>query len=258
MEFAGAMAEAQQALAACEEHAERRRLILNELKLRRGERVLELGCGSGLMLREIGMELGPHGLAAGIDLSEDQIAAATEECAGVPAVRPAVGSATAIDYPDASFDAGLAIQVLEYVPDVALAVAELARVLKPSGRLHLLAVNWQATSWHGPPADLTAEITGAWIGHAAHPNLSAQLPAMLRANGFESIRQAPLAIINAEYGSRGFAYWLARMMAIRAVEQGVAKDRADSWIATLDQAERDGEFFFSSLPVLTSAIRKAG
>ncbi len=63
MEFTGEIAEIQQRLAA------RRHAVLQELAPRRGERVVEVGCGAGLLLRDIGLALGPHGLAAGVDIS---------------------------------------------------------------------------------------------------------------------------------------------------------------------------------------------
>jgi len=38
------------------------------------------------------------------------------------------------------------------------------------------------------------------------------------------------------------------------VEKGVARERADGWLSALDRAEAEGEFFFSSVPILTTAI----
>ena len=43
-------------------------------------------------------------------------------------------------------------------------------------------------------------------------------------------------------------------MAAYAVNQGVSATRAGEWLAALDAAERQGEFFFSSVPILTTAI----
>jgi len=76
MEFTGKIAEIQRAMAATGDLAGRRLAVLHELGPHRGERVFEIGCGSGLLLREIGLAVGPHGLAMGLDLSADQITAA--------------------------------------------------------------------------------------------------------------------------------------------------------------------------------------
>jgi hypothetical protein len=43
-------------------------------------------------------------------------------------------------------------------------------------------------------------------------------------------------------------------MATYAVERGVSKARAEEWLTALDAAEAAGEFFFSSVPILTTAL----
>ncbi len=254
MDFTGEIASVQQRLAACQEMAARRHAVLQELNPRRGERVLEVGCGAGLLLRDIGLALGPHGLAAGVDISPDQIAAATRECAGVPAVKPMVCDIRKLGYPDSVFDAAVAVQVVEYIEDAPGALAELRRVLKPGGRFLCLATNWDSAFWHGPAVGLTAEIAGAWDGHAAWPNLPARLPPMLARSGFASIRTLPVPVVNPNLHENTFAYWIARLMAAYAAAQGVPRERAAEWLAALDAAEVEGEFFFSSVPILTTAI----
>ena len=254
MEFTGEIAEIQQRLAASHEMAVRRNAVLQELAPRRGERVIEVGCGAGLLLRDIGLALGPHGLAAGVDVSPDQIAAAVRQCAGVPAVKPMVGDIRVLDYPDGVFDAAVAVQVVEYIEDAPGALAELRRVLKPGGRFHCLATNWDSAFWHGPDEALTAEITGVWDGHAPWPNLPARLPPMLARAGFGNIRTLPVPIVNPDLHENTFAWWIARLMAAYAVDNGVCATRAEEWLAALDAAEVAGEFFFSSVPILTTAI----
>jgi SAM-dependent methyltransferase len=254
MDFTGEIATIQQRLAACHEMAARRHAVLQELAPRRGERVIEVGCGAGLLLREIGLALGPHGLAAGVDVSPDQIDAATRECTGVPAVKPMVCDIRALDYPDGVFDAAVAVQVVEYIGDAEGALAELRRVLKPGGRFHCLATNWDSAFWHGPDEALTAEITEVWDSHAPWPNLPARLPPMLARAGFGAIRTLPVPIVNPDLHENTFAWWIARLMAAHAVAEGVAEARADQWLAGLDEAEGQGEFFFSSVPILTTAI----
>lgn len=257
MHFIGEFAEIQQRLAQTRAVAERRRAVVEMLAPHRGERILEIGCGAGLLLREIGLALGPHGLAAGVDISPDQIAAAARACAEAPAVVAEVGDMRALDRPDAVFDAAVAVQALEYVEDVGTVLGELARVVKPGGRLVCLATNWHSAFWHGPDADLTAEITAAWDSHAPHPNLPARLPAMLAAAGFGEIGQFPVPVVDSELDPESFAWWIARLMAAHAVTEGVPEARAQGWISALERAQAEGAFFFSMVPILTLAQRPA-
>jgi arsenite methyltransferase len=134
--------------------------------------VLEAGCGSGLLLREIGAAVGEQGLAIGIDVSPDQLTAARSHCKDMTQVQVRVEDMRAVAAADELFDATVSVQVLEYVPDVETAVAEAARVTKPGGRFVNVATNWGSLWWAGGEAELTARMVSAWHGHAPHPNLS--------------------------------------------------------------------------------------
>ena len=257
MEFTGRIAEIQQRLAATPALAERRRVVIETLAPHRGERVIELGCGAGLLLREIGLALGPHGLALGVDISPDQIAAARAACAEAPAVVAETGDMTALSRPDGVFDAAVAVQALEYVADTGAALAETARVLKPGGRFLCLATNWRSAFWHGADPALTAEITARWDSHAPHPNLPARLPALLAWHGFADIRQMPVPVVDPTLDPESFAWWIARLMAAHGVAEGLPEARARAWIAALEDAETAGDFFFSMVPILTTARRPA-
>ncbi|MEM1383030.1 MAG: methyltransferase domain-containing protein [Pseudomonadota bacterium] len=254
MDFIGEIAGIQQRLAQCRDMAARRNAVMQELAPRRGERVVEIGCGAGYLLREIGLAIGPHGLAAGIDVSPDQIEAAKAACDGVPAVSPQIGDVRHLDYPDAVFDAAVAVQVIEYIPDITATLTEIRRVLKPGGRLLCLATNWDSAFWHGPEDALTETLIDAWDGHAPWPNLPAKLAPMLARSGFAGVRQIPVPVVNPSFDQSTFAWWAARMIAAHAVDQGVPRARATAWIDALDRAEEEGEFFFSAVPILTSAV----
>lgn len=253
MEFTGEIAAIQQRLADCHEISARRVAVMQSLAPRRGERLLEVGCGAGLLLRDIALAVGPHGLAAGLDISADQIAAADAACTGIPAARPAIGDVRKLGYGDAVFDGVAAVQAVEYVPELETALGEIRRVLKPGGRLLCLATNWDSAFWHGAPAALTAEIAGHWQSHAPHHNLPARLGPLLARAGFAGIRQLPVPVVNPDYTEATFAYWIARLMAAHAVREGAQVSAAQAWLAALDRAEGEGEFFFSSVPILTSA-----
>ena len=100
-----------------------------------GRAVLDACCGDGMLALELA-RLGAD--VAGVDADGEMIAAAQEaaRAAGVKA-RFDVGRIEALPFPDASFDAVVAVTVLCLVADPARALAEMARVLKPGGILML-------------------------------------------------------------------------------------------------------------------------
>src|SRR5262245_56617159 len=134
MQYSGELAQIQQAASRTADYAARREATLAALSPLGSEIVLELGCGSGLFTQQVAEAVGPSGRAYAIDLSADQVAAARTNCADLPNVELEVASALELPYPSGLFDAVACIQVLEYIVDVEHALAEIHRVLTPSGR----------------------------------------------------------------------------------------------------------------------------
>jgi ubiquinone/menaquinone biosynthesis C-methylase UbiE len=105
----------------------------------RGKDVLEVGCGTGLLLRRIA---GFARSARGVDLSPGMLAHARER--GLDVLE---GSATALPFPDASFDVACSFKVLAHVQQIDLALAEMARVIRPGG--YALAELYNPMSFRG-------------------------------------------------------------------------------------------------------------
>lgn len=97
----------------------------------RGSRVLDVGCGGGLLAEELA-RLGCE--VAGIDPSRESLAAARAHAAtGGLRIEYRQGTGEAIPFPDACFDLLSCCDVLEHVADLPRVIAEIARVLTPGG-----------------------------------------------------------------------------------------------------------------------------
>src|SRR5262245_36900974 len=189
MQYTGEIAQIQQAASRTADYAARRAATFQELAPRAGEHVLEVGCGSGLFIRQVAEAVGPSGRAHAVDVREDQIAAARSTCAGLSAVELRVASGLELPYPTESLYAVASIQVLDYIDDVDGALRELRRVLKPAGRFVNFATNWDAVFWNSSNADRQRKILDAWHKHAPFPNLPAVLRPRLVAAGFAVVGQ---------------------------------------------------------------------
>lgn len=102
-----------------------------------GERVLEIGPGTGYYTLDLAEWLGPGGTVEIFDLQQeflDHVMRRTGE-RGLDNVVPTQGDATALPYEDDSIDAVVLTAVLGEIPDRATALAEIRRVLRPDGRL---------------------------------------------------------------------------------------------------------------------------
>jgi len=107
------------------------------LEPRRGERMLEVGPGTGVYSIPIAKALGPDGSLDVLDVQQEMLdeVRARARRAGVANVTATRGDARALPYPDGAFDAAYLVGVLGEIPDEAAALRELRRVLKPAGRL---------------------------------------------------------------------------------------------------------------------------
>jgi demethylmenaquinone methyltransferase/2-methoxy-6-polyprenyl-1,4-benzoquinol methylase len=124
------------ALAGSEAHFVRQ--AVDRLDLLPGERVLEIGCGTGKALSELAARTGPGGLALGLDLSAGMLRRAARR------TGPSLSQADALALPcaAASFDAALVTFTLEIFSDAEIGrvLGEVRRVLRPGGRLGLVSL----------------------------------------------------------------------------------------------------------------------
>jgi SAM-dependent methyltransferase len=127
-----------------------------------GERVLDVACGTGVVAREAARRCGTTGSVAGLDLGAGMIAVARRLAPGVDFRE---GDALALPWPDAAFDAVVCQFGLMFFGDQEAAVRELARVLRPGGRVAVAV--WaaiEANTAYAEEAALVERIAGA---HAA-------------------------------------------------------------------------------------------
>lgn len=122
--------------------------VVGAARLARGERVLDLGSGSGHDALRAAALVGPAGRVVGIDMTPDMIERARAATADHTNVTFELGDVARLPYPDASFDVVLTNCVLNLVPDKRAAFAEAKRVLRPEGRLVLSDVVFS-----GPPSE---------------------------------------------------------------------------------------------------------
>ena len=113
--------------------------------------VLDVGCGTGEITARLA-ETYPEATFTGIDLEEPHLARARARCAPFgDRTKFEVADAQALPYGDGAFDYVVCRHVLQAVADAARAIAEILRVLKPGGRMHLLCEDY-GMLWCHPTA----------------------------------------------------------------------------------------------------------
>jgi ubiquinone/menaquinone biosynthesis C-methylase UbiE len=126
--------------------------------LRPGQRVLDVGCGTGVHARAAARRVGPTGRVVGLDANEGMLAVAAGSAEPVQWRR---GTAEALPFSDASFDRVVSGFVLMFLTDRTRALAEMARVLTPGGRLTVTTwTSLPTTPGYAAMVDLLAETVG--------------------------------------------------------------------------------------------------
>ena len=156
-----------------------RRIALEMLRISPGDAVLDVACGPGNFTRAFAAAAG-DGPVVGLDASRTMLAQAARERPGdeIAWVR---GSATELPFRDGSFDAVCCFAALYLIEEPLRAVAEIARVLAPGGRVALLA-----SVVRGP---VPAGAADAVVRRATGTRMFEQIIADNRAGGWRKLKR---------------------------------------------------------------------
>jgi SAM-dependent methyltransferase len=112
--------------------------LLETAALEPGERVLDVACGTGIVARLAASRVGSAGQVVALDVNEAMLAVARAQPtpAGCP-IEWREGNARALAFPPQAFDAALCQQGLQFMPEHALVVTQMQRVVRARGRLVL-------------------------------------------------------------------------------------------------------------------------
>jgi len=235
----------------------RRRIVRDALGAVTGERILDVGCGPGFYCLELLEDVGRSGSMVGVDSSASMLGLAAQRCLGHDNVELYEGEAVLLPVADASFDAALCVQVLEFVADPTAALAEMHRALRAGGRVVVWDVDWATVSLHSEDPARTQRVLRAWDQHLAHRSLPRTLGPRLRSVGFEDIRMQAHAFATLDFDP-GTYYGAALLSGIRAFvagRGGITEEDADAWLAEQRGLGRRGEFFFTSTQFCFTAAK---
>ena len=229
---------------------------LSAMALRRGESVLDAGCGTGLLLEQEALAVGNEGCAEGVDFSEDMLERASARCVDMPQVHLQQGNIETLPFEDASFDAASCTQTLLYVNNLDKALRELHRVLKPGGRIAVLETDWSGAILNSHDQALTQRIFGAWDVALINPNLPKQLRPLLLGRGFGALRVEAIPILNSSYSENSFSANMLKNYAAVALKRNlISQTESDEWLQGIDRLIEQDAYFFCVNRFLFTAIK---
>ncbi|CAN5127931.1 hypothetical protein BH18ACT4_BH18ACT4_01680 [soil metagenome] len=195
------------------------------LALRPGERVLDVASGPGATAHLLASDFGVE--VDGVDLGEQSVTAANARAAteGLDAqVRFRVGDAERLPFADATFDAVVCECAFCTFPDKATAAAEMARVLKPGGRLGITDVALDPDR-----LDPELQTLAAWVACLADARPVTEYVDLLGRAGlrvtFEESHDDALATMIEQIDARLVAFSMAKLPALAGVDVDLARSR---------------------------------
>ena len=173
------------------------RAVLDRLDAQAGERILDVGCGTGWLLERLGRAV-PTARLTGVDPVPEMLALARRRLSA-SAVDLREAAAERLPFDDGSFDAVVSASVFHYVRQPETALSEMRRVLRPGGRLVL-------TDWNGD--FLTCRLIGVYLRWQRRALFRIYRPTELR----QLLRQAGFDAVEIDQYRAGWPWgmWLVR------------------------------------------------
>lgn len=210
------------------------------LAARPGELAVDVGSGTGEEVQALARVTGE---AVGVEPVAGLRAEAARRAgaAGSPA-RFVAGDAYALPFDKSTVDVLRCERVFQHLSEPERAAAEIARVLRPGGRVVLLDSDWATTIVHPGDPELVQSLQRFWLGRSANPYAGRRLAGQLTAAGFEVVDQGSQALIQ---DPRSVQEMLS-VTGTAAVDEGVITPAQWArFLAELETAAAAGDFHFS-------------
>ena len=204
------------------------------LQLTHGQRVLDIGCGSGDDVAVMAQMVMPEGSAVGVDSSTHFIQEAIQCHSGkeLP-VEFHIANAEKLFFDDMSFDRCRIDRVLQYISDSQAAIQEIARVLKPDGLALAYDNDWQTFTINASNIEFSQAAARIWTESFPNPRVGSHLEKLFEQAGFCEIQVIPFTSTTDSFALADSLYNL-RQLSERLVKNGnYDQSTANEWLADL-------------------------
>lgn len=201
-----------------------------------GERLLDAGCGAGEVARELGAQVGSAGAVFAIDRSQQAVAVAQARHDGGPVTYQS-GDVTALDFPDGHFDGVRCERVVQHLADPDAAIAELARVTRPGGRVCVIDTDWSSSVGDG--FDHLDEVVGSFFpGHSAGRCVRSR---MVRSG----LRETSVLPVTLRFLSPADAGVVAPIFNRVLMREYLSEELFDRFCSSVDRSADRGDFLYA-------------
>lgn len=221
---------------------------IGALELRRGDSVLDVGCGTGDDLRSLAEIVGPEGRVVGIDVSEQLVAEARRRTRDHPAVEVVAADAHAMPFGVGEFSATRADRVLMHVEDPAAVLSQMVGSTRAGGRIVIIEPDWDTLTIDSDDLAIARRVVRAQADTIRHPDIGRRLMGLAyRARlTVDAVRFTTVPVRDAAAADAAFRL---RFAVERLDDHAVWR-----WWETLQRQAHEG-LFFSAMTGVTLVAR---
>lgn len=213
------------------------------LALQPGERVLEVGCGSGVFLPVLAEGVRESGKVIGLDQAPTFVEQARQRTYETQWIQVDQGDACALPYPDQAFDAAHCERVLMHLEDPSAALCEMRRVVRPGGRVVVAEPDWASIIIDCVDHDALEALMRQAMTIRRNPRIGRELNRRLAGVGLTERQIEVVPIFSLDFGELvTYGLDLSQAADALAAAAGLDRRRAQEVIDALERASRDRTF----------------
>ncbi|MDG3085743.1 methyltransferase domain-containing protein [Vibrio hannami] len=237
------LAKKQEQIAATSDMCIQRKTILDCANISAGEQVIDIGCGNGILARDMLEYVGKEGEVYGLDSVVPMVELASSLCSQGNFI---LGSVDDMPLEDEQFDVITASQLFCFLPQPEKALAECWRILRRRGRLIVLDTDWDSLIWHSLEPSLFQQIKHNMLKRYTDAHLPRTLSNKLTDAGFTLIQRKSLPIVNWQLTRDTFSQQLLNLLKPKG-ESATAEaiELWEQWQQALKAIDERGEYMFS-------------
>ncbi len=210
--------------------------------LAHGQRVLEVGCGSGADTRAMAARISPGGSVLGIDPSESLLIEARRRTPPGMSARYEHAAGERLPLAEESFDRTVAITTLSHVPEPRPVVAEMVRVTRKGGRVALFDHDMGTFVIDAGDREVTGLIFHRYTREVAGMDAGRRLHGLLKETGLRGVLTVALPLVDTAFSS--YFQFVVDHYPSRAVEDGaLTAEEAEAWRRDVRERAAQGRFF---------------
>jgi SAM-dependent methyltransferase len=214
------------------------------LRVEPGHHLLDLGCGLGQDVQALAARVGKAGRVVGIDSSQTMITEASKRAAGLDLpVEFALGDAEHLEFAAGTFDGCRAERTLVHMKDPIQVLAEMARVVRPGGRVVVLDADWETLVVDVPDRTTTRRLINFLCDSSGSRWIGRSLRGLFLQAGLTEVEVLAdtLMLTDLRLANQVFALHETAAQAVAAGVVSIAE--SDLWLKDLERAHAAGRFF---------------